>query len=365
MDILHAILNPPAPASYEEFYKSLLSVSGVLFGLAFAGLLFILQSGFSSFKYSRRMFLILYLHFGRQILYSLSYLTIIPFIVLYFPDHLKIASIIYLIFSLMILKATLDHAKEEGYLVTINSYKFVPRKYGRFRSYLRFIRNLGLLRNVFHFIPIIFVLIYPLLIAFVEHHTAVLTPKSFLYSSLFILILSLLRITFFIPEYFQLQEMEVSYNLPSDEKLTEKKREQNLQAKQALKAYLNDRQIRELNGVVPVDFLGGELSLHFLENSDSDEAFFNVNVEIKGESPEVIRLSIFEYAYHIFRFLNESRVDINKFVLSFHIDVGDGKNRNIFIRTNRKEIVNLYSRTDTSPEKILEFENLLIDPLFE
>ena len=132
----------------------------------------------------------------------------------------------------MILKATLDHAKEEGYLVTINSSKFVPRKYGRFRSYLRFIHNRGFLRNIFHFTPIIFVLMYPLLIAFVEHGTMVLTPKSFLYSSIFILILSLLRITFFIPEYFKLHEREVSYNLPSDKILTEEKREQNLQAKQ-------------------------------------------------------------------------------------------------------------------------------------
>jgi len=42
--MIEAILNPPAPSNYAEFFKTLLSVSGVLFGLTFAGLLFILQN---------------------------------------------------------------------------------------------------------------------------------------------------------------------------------------------------------------------------------------------------------------------------------------------------------------------------------
>ena len=69
------ILNPPGltEPQYVEFYKTLLSVSGVLFGLAFGGMLFILQSGFTTFTFSRKMFLKVYLHFGRQILFALAF----------------------------------------------------------------------------------------------------------------------------------------------------------------------------------------------------------------------------------------------------------------------------------------------------
>ena len=84
------ILNPPTPIELDEFYKTLLSVSGVMFGIAFAAMLFVLQSGFTTFKFSRRMFLELYLHFGRQLLYSLAYLTAAPFIILYFPENTKL-----------------------------------------------------------------------------------------------------------------------------------------------------------------------------------------------------------------------------------------------------------------------------------
>ena len=42
---------------YIEFYKTLLSVSGVLFGHAFGGMLFILQTGFTTFTFSRKIFL--------------------------------------------------------------------------------------------------------------------------------------------------------------------------------------------------------------------------------------------------------------------------------------------------------------------
>ncbi len=148
---MDVILNPPLPIAIEEFYKTLLSVSGVLFGIAFAAMLFVLQSGFSSFKFSRRMFLELYLHFGRQLLYSLAYITASPFLVLFFPNSAVAVSWLYGLYFIFFLNATLDYAKEEGYIITIHSKKYVPSHYGRRRAYFRYIANRGVLKKHFVF----------------------------------------------------------------------------------------------------------------------------------------------------------------------------------------------------------------------
>ncbi len=363
---LNNLLHPPDPQYSQAFFSSLLTVSGVLFGLAFAGLLFILQGGFASFKYSRQMFLRLYLHFGRQILYTLAYLTFIPFVALYFPDQMKVGTYIYTFFALVLFKATLDHAREDGYMMTLHSKCFVPRHYGPIRSYFRFIRNRGFFRNIFHLSPVIVVLAYPYLISYTDHSSLVLTEKALVYSCLLLLLLSLLRVTFFIPEYYSYQEMEIKYDVGSDEtKLDEETKQRNLQAKQALKAYLQDRQVKELDLLTPVEFLGGELQVQLIENSENHEAFFNISVTVIDATPSEIRDGVLKYAFHFFELLNCSEIDINQFVLSFHIDVGDGKSRNVFIRTKRQELDKVFSSPNSTYIDILGFENYLFDPLLK
>jgi len=60
MDSLKVFFNPPEIQNYAEYFQTLLSITGVLFGLAFTALIFIIQNGFTSFKLSRRMFLEVY-----------------------------------------------------------------------------------------------------------------------------------------------------------------------------------------------------------------------------------------------------------------------------------------------------------------
>jgi len=65
------LLNPPSIVDYSDYFKTLLTLSGVLLGLAFTALIFVIQSGFASFKFSRRMFLEQYVVFGRNLLSTL------------------------------------------------------------------------------------------------------------------------------------------------------------------------------------------------------------------------------------------------------------------------------------------------------
>lgn len=362
---MDVILNPPLPITLEEFYKTLLSVSGVLFGIAFAAMLFVLQSGFSSFKFSRRMFLELYLHFGRQLLYSLAYLTSAPFLVLFFSDSSQAISWLYALYFVYFLNATLDYAKEEGYILTILSSKYVPRHYGRIRTYFRYIKNRGLLRNILFLFPVISFLVYPYVLAIYEAGSLYLTKTAVFYSCLIPLLYSLYKITKFIPEFFIYTgiEMSSSSNELSKEQ-TEDEKQKNIIENRALKEYLNNHGLIELNPATPCRFIDGELSVNFLDQKDNGEAWFNINVSITNTTPEQVRGKIIEYAHALAKRLRESKVAINTFVLSFHIRIGNQSSRNMFFRMSRNDLDKMFAFGRDNPEDMADLKNVLFDELF-
>ena len=187
------LFEPTGLSNYDEYFKVLLSISGVLFGLAFTAILFVIQSGFSSFKYSRRMYLELYVHFGSGLLASLAYLTLMPVFVLFFREDWLIVNIAYTWFSYTYVRKTLDLQSHTGYIHTLNSTKYVPKHYGKIRAYFRYISNLGFIQTFFVFGLLIFVLGYPLIISYVELGEISLSEKGVFYSTLFILILSIVK----------------------------------------------------------------------------------------------------------------------------------------------------------------------------
>jgi len=366
-EIIHldSLFNPPIPIVLGEFYKTLLSVSGVLFAIAFAAMLFVLQSGFSSFKYSRRMFLELYLHFSRQLLYTLAYLTAAPFVILYFPENTHIISWVYLLYLIHFLHATLDYAKEEGYILTLQSSRFVPRHYGRIRTYFRYIKNRGILRNAMFLFPIICFLIYPYILSVLESWSLYLTKKAVFYSCIIPLFYTLYKVTKFIPEFFTYTGMELSSH--TSEVKQEKSEEEKikiLNENVALKEYLVNHGLDELNALNPYEFIDGELFINFLENKNTEEAWFNINVSITNSTPELIRAEVLKYAHRLTRLLNNSKVDINTFVLSFHIQVGGQPSRNMFFRVTRIELDNIFVAGRDEAEDMANIKNVLFDELF-
>lgn len=362
---MDVIFNPPIPIEPEEFYKTLLFISGVLFGIAFAAMLFVLQSGFSSFKFSRRMFLELYLHFGRQLLYSLAYLTAAPFLVLFFSNSLGAITWLYTLYFIYFLNATLDYAKEEGYILTIHSTKYVPRHYGRIRTYFRYIANRGALRNILFLLPVILFPVYPYAISIIETGTLYLTNTAIFYSCLIPLLYTLYKITRFIPEFFVYTSMEMSARSqePSEE-YTEEEKQQNIVEKRTLKEYLNNHGFNELEPMTSRQFIDGDISASFLDKSDSSDAWFNISVNVTNVTPSQVRARVLEYAYTLAKRLRESKVSINTFVLSFHISIGNQASRNIFFRMSRNELDKVFSLERNQPEDMAGLKNVLFDELF-
>lgn len=330
-------------------------------------MLFILQSGFSSFTFSRRMFLELYLHFGRQLLYSLAYLTASPFLVLSFSHSYKAVTWLYTLYLVYFINATLDYAKEEGYIITIHSNRFVPRHYGRIRAYFRYIRNRGILKNIFLLFPVVLLFLYPFILSITNTQSLYLTETAVFYSCFIPLFYTLYKITKFIPEFFAYTGIEMTNSNnqeKSSEEQSEEEKHQNLVEKKALKKYLLNHGVTELNPSTYNKFIDGDISVNFLDTNDDEQAWFNIDVNISNATIEEIRKNILEYAHSFAKRLQKSKVSINNFVLSFHIQIGKQSSRNMFFRISRRELNNIFELNEDKPEDMANLKNVLFDELF-
>lgn len=359
------LLNPPSIADYSDYFKLLLSISGVLLGLAFTALIFVIQSGFASFKFSRRMFLEQYVVFGRNLLSTLSYLTLIPLGELYLGSYRRFLSGIYYIFCLIFIKTFLDIYKQRGYMHTLFSTSFVPSHYGKLRSYFRYIRNLGVLHVIFLLLYLLIFLAYPVGISFFENRSMILTTKGFFYSTLILLTFSIIQIANFIPQFFNLSNMEMESRIQSeDNAVSEQESEVDyVKEKAALRTYLLDHGLVELDN--DVDFLDGTISVNFLDHSTNHEAWFNININVHNSNVFEVRNAVLNYAYRMFRLLRDSLVDINSFVLSFHISLGGERStRNIFFRSTRLELNEILSNARNPHLAVMRVKNKLFDEMF-
>ncbi len=357
------ILNPSGLQNYDAYFNTVLSISGVLFGLAFAVLLFIIQSGFSSFKYSRRMFLELYVYFGEGLLISLAYLTIMPLLVLYAKNHWWAINITYAWFVLFYFKTVLGHQYQLGYIATLNTNKYVPQNYGKIRSYIRTITNLGFINNFLVLFLTIFILIYPVLVSFIENKFISMTEKGIFYSSILVMILTIIKIKNFIPEFFRISNQELDYKEASqndDEEIIDYKIEF-----EAFEKYLRSNEVLELDLTEERSFLDGKLWLQFLKG-DKTEIWLNVHIDVEDVTNIEVRDEVCAYAAQILTIFSHSKIDINSIVMSFHIKIADDKkhSRNIFIRTNRLELHKIDLESENLVQEIYKLENTLFDKLF-
>lgn len=363
--MIESFFNPAPLDDYSDYFKTLLSISGVLFGLIFTALLFVIQSGFSSFKFSRRMFLEQYVAFGNNVLTTLSYLTLMPLGVLYLGFDKVLLSIIYYVFALFFIKTFLDIYKQRGYIHTISSTAFVPSHYGKLRSYFRYIRNLGWLNGFILILWLAALWGYPIAISYQERAAFLITNKGFFYSTLLLLTFSVLQIVIFIPRFFKLSNLELEYKTSADD--TAAGGEAALidygKERVALRTFLLDHGVTELDG--EVDFLDGHLFLYFLQDSEGHEAWFNVNIEVNNSDVFEVRNAVLDYAYKLFSLFERALVDINSFVLSFHIRVGgETATRNIFFRATRPELKEITSKSQDARAAVLSIKNKLFDELF-
>ncbi|TGM85081.1 hypothetical protein [Leptospira bouyouniensis] len=323
--------------NFDTYFSNVLTTSGVLLGLAFAAMTYILENGFASFQYNRIMFLKLFTEFGKMILYILSYLVINSFIYLS-VNASPILTASFYIFSIILLKSLLDYNKHKGYIYTILSKKFVPPNYGKIRSYFRFITNLGFLNSIIILFQFFTFTVLPIYISHIDESIFRISDRSLALSSGIYLIYSVFMIARFIPQFALIANTEYEGNLPSADNRNNNIADINIDykiEKETLNKYIESKGIKygENN---PIDFLGSSLKI-FPTNNSNPEAWFNIMIKNPMGNPLTIRDAIDKFAHKLFTILSESNSDINSFVLSFHIDIA-GKSWNIFFRSNKSEL---------------------------
>ncbi|WP_417750268.1 hypothetical protein [Rosistilla oblonga] len=364
-ELINAVLNPPLPKEVDAYYENLLNTSGMLFGLAFAGLLFVIQSGFSSFKFSRRMFLEVYVRFGRGLLVSLAYLTVLPFAMLHFPYFPRIYTVAYIFFAFVYGKAVLDHLRQLGYIHTLSTPAFVPQSFGALRAYFRFITNIGWPVRLVGLPLLLLLLVYPLLISLASGSWTI-TEQGFVYSSVVLLLHAVARITSFIPEFFKMSNLELeSARIPEEASQEYGVKIDYRIERKTLRKFLEIRGVAELDHSKPKIFLDGDATLELLVDRDGPEAWFNATVSVKNPPREELHGELCCYAIQILGLCAESTVDINEFVISInvHIHGRDGQ-LNMFFRTNRAELDTVFTKGQDAVTRVRSLRNTLFDEIF-
>lgn len=358
----------PGLANYDEYFRILLNVSGVLLGLTFAALIFVMQSGFASFRFSRRMFLEFYVRFGRNLMVTLAYLVVMSLGSLFAFSHQRVLALTFYLFMLMFVKTLLDYYAHMGYIQTLFLNRFVPASYGPVRTYFRFLKNLGFWRLLPLLVNLALLVVWPVSLSLMWDGPWAIGQKSLFYSTLLLLLFAVLRITQFVPTYFSIANMQLDLQRESEDNATEQAESPvDFRAeKQALLEFLGSRDVPEAAPAAPPAlFLQGTIKPQLLVD-DKREAWFNVMVSTSSGDVKAIRDAILAYGYRFFGVLRKSMVDINSFVLSFHIELeGDSMfQRNIFFRTNRGELADISDSEADPISSMKRIENKLFDELF-
>ncbi|QNK78159.1 hypothetical protein H7F37_03495 [Winogradskyella sp. PAMC22761] len=340
-------------SDYSKYFENQLNLSGTILGLLIATSTFILQSGFTSFKYSRSMFLKYYVEQSKFIFLSLAYNIIFSLIVLYLNLNSYTLFFIHIIFALTFAKYFLDFYSHKGFINTIHSTKYNPHK-SPLLKYFRYIKNLGFIPNILIYGTIYLVFFYPLHFNYPfqlnQNQIYMTTVSCFAFS-----ILVVIRI---IPQFFEFSEQEyksktkneVIDNLDADVS-EENKILKDILIKNGRTELQESRKIKNFEN----------LTIYMPENKK--EAFFVINAEFKNKDIFEIVESLQEYSFEFYKELSSISVDINSFVLSYFVKIDNDKNRSYFLRSNRTEIDNLKSKYHTPKEFIDNLDNKVINEL--
>lgn len=340
---------------YNKYFENQLALSGTLLGLIVATSTFILQSGFTSFQFSRSMFVKYYVYQSKFIFLSLSYNIFFSLIVLYFnftPFYLFIS---HTLFALLFAKYLLDFYSHKGYILTIHSTKYNPFKSGALR-YFRYISNLGLIPNIIIYGIIYFIFFYPLifnqLFRLNTHQVYMTTVSCFAFS-----IVVIIKI---IPQFFEFSEQE--YKSKTKNELIDNIEVDLTKENEILKDLLIKNGRKEFQQYIKTNEFE---SLFVNMSNNKKEAFFVVNIEFLNKNIYEIIESIEKYSFDFFIELSNTHVDVNNFVLSYFIKIDkNDKLRNYFIRASRNEIDELKNKLMLKKEFIDQLQCKVIDELF-
>lgn len=300
-----------------------------------------------------------------KVLFSIfGYFIFISVKCLYFDSYDQVGLFIHLIYSIIFIKYLLDFFNHKGQIITIFSNKFVPEHYLLFHRYFRFIYNLGFLPNVLLYLIIFFFTLYPLIVSFDEVGRLSLNFKSAFLSTILLFLYSVIILIKIIPDFFHFNYKEqTSHKTPED--FTEEEGERFESEQKSLKDWLIKMHPSFYNEQTPLKILDKDV-LNNLFISKSPTAHFNIIIkDVYSTNPTEIRREIENYAFEFYKILNKSRVDINEFILSFHLTLrGENSSRRIFLRLTRNELSDLLAKDLNSIDFVKNIKNKLIDDIF-
>lgn len=340
---------------YDKYFEGQLALSGTILGLIVATSTFILQSGFTSFQYSRSMFIKYYVHQSKFIFLTLAYNIIFSLIVLYTNFNSFFLFIAHTLFALIFAKYYLDFYSHKGYILTIHSNKYNPYKSGLLK-YIRYINNLGLVPNILVYGTIYFVFFYPLHFNSpfnLNMHQIYMTTVSCLAFSIIVII----RI---IPQFFDFSEQE--YKSKTKNELIDNIDVDVTKENEIIKDVLIKNGRKEFHEPIKTKYFDS-ISVYMPNNKK--EAFFVIDIKLSNKNIYEIIESIEKYSYDFLIELSNIHVDVNNFVLSYFIKIDqETKSRNYFIRASRNEIESLKAKFVGQKQFIENLPTKVIDELF-
>ena len=341
---------------FGSYFLNQLTLSSTLLGLLIATGTFILQSGFASFKYSRSMFLKYYVRQSKILFLLLTYNILTCLVFLYFRTPEIVSFYLHIIFSLVFLRYVLDFYSHKGYIFTINSTKFNPRK-NRLRKYLRYIFNLGFFQVIFILIILTIIIYYPISFGSLGRFSPIQGFTATLLAFIFCVI-SIIRL---LPQFFNFSEQE--YLQKENNELVREIETDISKELVILKETLIENGRNELVSHQQFDVLNGEIFVKLTDKKE--EAFFVIDIWTKSSDVELIVRELEKYSYEFFKDLNGLHIDVNNFVLSYFVWIDSAKSSEMyFVRSKRTELIELFTKTSDPKEFINQLKNKVIAELF-
>lgn len=194
MNFSNGLLEPIFNITLSNFGIIILPITGVLLGLVYSAHIYWLQGGFSKLEYTKNLLEDLIVADGKIVLDMLIGASVISLFAIL--DSVFLISVTFYLFFLWFVADLVKYTAEFGYIQTLLSSKYIPSNYGRFRTYVRKIKNAGYsgwLRPLFLFFLIIF---YPLLLSFdsISAGVWILNKSSIIFFILFSTLLSFIQV---------------------------------------------------------------------------------------------------------------------------------------------------------------------------
>lgn len=132
-------------------------------GLVYAGLIFWFQGALQGLEFTRDLIEDLVAPHGKVLLDLLVGVGLVS-LFSYF-SLLGLASVMFWMFALLLTKDLLQFVAARGYLTTLFSTKFIPKQYGPVRSFVRKLRNAGIVGWIVPLLLLLVTVAYPIFIS--------------------------------------------------------------------------------------------------------------------------------------------------------------------------------------------------------